>query len=194
MNELPFNELLAKARAGDESALSELARRYEPDVRAVARVRLGPALRPYLDSVDLVQSVHRSLLVGLRNNKFELNTLDNLIGLAVTMVRRKAARAWQKMRRQVRNAQDDDDTVTDMVVGLTSETEDPAATATYRDTVSRLCRDLDSGERRLLELHLQGFRTVDVARELDLNPDVLRVKMSRLRAKLRAGGVMADWL
>src|SRR5436189_5502451 len=65
-----FEEILAKARTGDEAALSDLARQYEPEVRAVARVRLGPALRPYLDTMDLVQSVHRRLLVGLRNNMF----------------------------------------------------------------------------------------------------------------------------
>jgi RNA polymerase sigma factor (sigma-70 family) len=194
MRELPFEELLALARTGDEAALGELSRRYEPDVRAVARVRLGPALRPYLDTMDLVQSVHRSLLVGLRQQKYELNSLDNLIGLAVTMVRRKAARAWQRMRRQVRDDDQGSEGLTDMMVGLTATSADPADDAAYRDTVQRLCRDLDPGERRLLELHLQGYRTVDVARELDLNADVLRVKMSRLRVKLRAGGVMADWL
>src|SRR6188508_2597024 len=63
-----FDEILARARTGDEDALTELARQYEPEVRAVARVRLGPALRPYLDTMDLVQSVHRSLMVGLRAN------------------------------------------------------------------------------------------------------------------------------
>ena len=42
--------------------MEELVAAYEPEVRLVARVRLGTALRPYLDSVDLVQSVHRSVL------------------------------------------------------------------------------------------------------------------------------------
>src|SRR5262245_25326113 len=40
-----FSTLLARARAGDEGALAELARRYEPEVRLVARIRLGAALR-----------------------------------------------------------------------------------------------------------------------------------------------------
>ena len=66
-----FTDLLERARQGDDAALGELAQRYEPEVRMVARVLLGPALRPYLDSVDVVQSVHRSLMVGIRANKFE---------------------------------------------------------------------------------------------------------------------------
>ena len=47
---------------------------------------LGPALRPYLDSLDLVQSVHRSLLLGLRQEKYDISSPDQIIALAVTLV------------------------------------------------------------------------------------------------------------
>src|SRR5438132_13964466 len=97
-----FPALLARARQGDRGALTQLAQQYESKVRLVARVQLGPALRPYLDSVDLVQSVHRSLLLGLRENKFEIATPTQLLALALTMVRRKVARHWRRMQRQQR--------------------------------------------------------------------------------------------
>src|SRR3954463_712959 len=99
-----FEALLALARAGDRSALEQLARQYEPKVRLVARVLLGPALRPYLDSVDLVQSVHRSLLLGLRDDKFALANPEQLLALALTIVRRKVARQWRQNQRQRRLA------------------------------------------------------------------------------------------
>src|SRR5262245_54674242 len=95
-----FVALLEKARQGDRDCLTELARKYEPEVRIVARVLLGPALRPYVDSLDLVQSVHRSLLLGLRDAKFQIVSPEQLVGLAVTMVRRKVARKWRQNRRQ----------------------------------------------------------------------------------------------
>src|SRR5713101_4998679 len=98
----PFADLLARARQGDQAALTALSRQYEPEVRIVARVLLGPALRPYLDSLDLVQSVHRSLLAGLRDDKFELDSPDRLVVLAVAMVRRKIGRLWRRHRRQQR--------------------------------------------------------------------------------------------
>src|SRR5688572_13426990 len=82
-----FPELLARARAGDAEALTELVRTYESEVRVYARVLLGPALRPHLDSLDVVQSVHRSLMFGLRQGKFDLSTPQNLIAFALTMVR-----------------------------------------------------------------------------------------------------------
>ncbi len=97
-----FEVLLSAARAGDGAAMEELARQYEPELRIVARLRLGPALRPYLDSVDLVQSVHRSLMMGLRNDRFDINTPQNLLALALTIVRRKAARHWRHLQRQRR--------------------------------------------------------------------------------------------
>src|SRR5438477_12507694 len=97
-----FVTLLAQARQGDRSALAELSQQYEAKVRMVARVLLGPALRPHLDSVDLVQSVHRSLMLGLRQDKFDISSPDKLIGLALTLVRRKVARQWRHLQRQKR--------------------------------------------------------------------------------------------
>src|SRR3954447_26621985 len=102
-----FADLMARAGRGDEAALAELSRQYEPKVRVVARVLLGPALRPYLDSVDLVQSVHKSLMLGLRQDKFELATPENLLALALTLVRRRVPRQWRRIRRQQRQADDD---------------------------------------------------------------------------------------
>src|SRR5260370_33303135 len=78
-----FVALLARVRQGDADALTQLIQLYEPDVRIAARVRLGAALRPYLDLVDVVQSVHRSLISGLHKTKFDLSSPEKLIGLAV---------------------------------------------------------------------------------------------------------------
>src|SRR5438874_9664351 len=97
-----YTSLLARARQGDAEAMSQLCQLYEKELRVVARVLLGPALRPYLDSIDLVQSVHRSLMLGLRENKFDISTPENLLALALTMVRRKAARQWRHLKRQQR--------------------------------------------------------------------------------------------
>lgn len=190
-----FDDLLARARQGNESALAELARRYEPEVRAVARVRLGPALRPYLDTIDLVQSVHRSLLHGLRQNKFVFAGPDQLVALALTIVRRKVARAWQRAQRQQRPGPGPgggESSLPDLLLTMADDAPDPTRTAESRDAVDRLCRDLEPFDRRLLELSAQGYRTVEIAARLGLNADVLRVRMSRLRAKLRTAGV-AEW-
>jgi RNA polymerase sigma factor (sigma-70 family) len=190
-----FAALLGKARDGDRAALEQLARRYEAKVRIVARVQLGPALRPYLDSIDLVQSVHRSLLLGLREARFDVATPERLLALALTMVRRKVARSWRRMRRQRRTEGGADaEGLCGLLVSLTAPDSDPAEAAQLNDQVRHLWERLDAAERRMLELRIQDYSTDEMARECDLSPIALRVRLSRLRQRLRDGGIVAEWL
>jgi RNA polymerase sigma-70 factor (ECF subfamily) len=192
-----FSTLLAQARSGDAGAMTELVRTYEPEVRIVARVLLGPALRPHFDSLDLVQSVHRSLIVGLRQDRFDISTPENLVALALTMVRRKVARKWRRDRRQQRLSRHGDapgEALAQTLVGLTSGETDPARAAALSDAMSQLCGSLSEPERRLMELRLSGYSTAEAARELGADADVLRAQLSRLRQRLRAAGVLNEWL
>jgi RNA polymerase sigma factor (sigma-70 family) len=191
-----FAELLENTRRGDAEAAARIARQYERELRIVASVQLGPALRPYLDSVDLVQSVHRSLLIGLRQNKFDISTPENLIALAVTMVRRKVARHWRRHQRQQRfdTGKSDSALLPGVLASLSSDENDPALAAQLHDEIEHLWQHLDATEKRLIELRMDGNSTADAARALDLDADVLRVRLTRLRQRLQAKGVMTDWL
>jgi RNA polymerase sigma factor (sigma-70 family) len=191
-----FATLLARARGGDRAALDEIARTYEPKLRLVARVLLGPALRPYLDSVDLVQSVHKSLLVGLRDQKFAFDTSDDLLALALTLVRRKVARQWRRLQRQQRLS-GETGALADLAYTLTALSrpqDDPAQAAQFNDSVAQLCRNLNEAERRLLELRLEGYTPAECAAELKLSAVAFRVRLTRLRQRLRAAEVLDDWL
>ena len=189
-----FEELLALAREGDAQAMAEIIAGYEREVRTIARLRLGPALRPYLDSVDLVQSVHHSVMLGLKNDKYVLERPEDLIALAATIVRRKAARHWQRMQRQRRDSGGGaaGDSLPDLLVNLSTREAAPEDDTDYKDLIAKVCAQLDPADRQLLELHLEGYSTADVARMLEQNPDVLRVKLSRLRSRLRASGVLSN--
>jgi RNA polymerase sigma factor (sigma-70 family) len=190
-----FATLLARARGGDREALARLSADYEPKLRMVARVLLGPALRPYLDSVDLVQSVHKSLLIGLRDQKFAFATPDDLLALALTLVRRKAARHWRRLQRQQRlsgHAADTPD-LAHLLATLSRPHDDPAQAAQFRDQLAQLCANLTDAERRLLEMRLQGYSPAECAAALGLSPVAFRVRLTRLRQRLRAAGVMEDW-
>ncbi|MBI3762403.1 MAG: sigma-70 family RNA polymerase sigma factor [Chloroflexi bacterium] len=197
-----FTSLLARARDGDREALDRLTREYEPKLRLVARVLLGPALRPYLDSVDLVQSVHKSLLLGLRDQKFALDTPESLLALAITLVRRKVARHWRRLQRQQRlsglAAAPGQATATadlgNVLTALSQPHDDPAEAAQFRDQVEHLCRNLKDAERRLLEMRLEGYSLAESAAALSLSAVALRVRLTRLRQRLRAAGVLDDWL
>lgn len=186
-----FSELLASARTGDAQAIEQIARMYEPDLLIAARVHLGPALRPYLDSIDLVQSVHRSLLAGLRNDKFAVTDARSLLALALTMVRRKVARQWRRHRRQVRPAGDHP---TDVLATLSRRAGNPAAEAEVRDMLERLWQELDADDRALIELRLEGLNTAEAAQRMNKTPEALRVRLHRLRKRLEAEQVLTEWL
>lgn len=190
-----FSELLAAARAGDEEAMARIVARYEPEVRMVARMRLGAALRPHLDSVDLLQSVHRSLLVGLRENRFDISTPGKLVALAMTIVRRKAARHWRKLQRQQRlsGRRMASGAESDPLADLPADGPDPAGEYELAERLSGMLEGLDPLDRELVNRRIEGYSTVQIARELDLDADVLRVRLSRLRRKLREQGFEEDW-
>lgn len=190
-----FTTLLARARKGDQEALTQLMKQYESKVRLVARVLLGPALRPYLDSLDLVQSVHRSLLVGLRQDKFKLSTPDHLIALTLTMVRRKVARQWRHLQRQKRldGGSHETGSLGDVLISLSGSQDDPSRIAQFNDQVAHLCANLNEVERRLLEMRVQGYDLTEIAEELGLNDVALRVRLTRLRQRLRGAGVLDGW-
>src|SRR5512145_318104 len=93
-----FVKLLARVRGGDESAAGELVQRYERAVLRAVRSRLSHHMRRAMDSMDVVQSVHQSLLIGLRSQRFDMSSPAQLIALAVVMVQRKIARHWRKIK------------------------------------------------------------------------------------------------
>jgi RNA polymerase sigma factor (sigma-70 family) len=191
-----FTALLARARGGDQGALSDLLRQYETKVRLVARVLMGPALRPYLDSLDLVQSVHGSLLLGLREEKLDISTPDHLIALALTLVRRKVARKWRHLQRQQRlnRGTTEAGSIADVLTSLSCPQDGPAQAAQFKDQVEHLSANLNESERRLIELRLQGNSLAEVANDLGLTAVALRVRLTRLRQRLRAAGILDEWL
>ena len=195
-----FTSLLAEARDGSSAALERLSREYESKLRIVARGLLGPALRPHLDSIDLVQSVHRSLLIGLREGKFDVSTPERLIGLAVTMLRRKVSRQWRRLRREERlptaasGGSGDSRVLAPLLISLSKPHDDPAKAAEFKDAVDHMCSSLNADEQRIVDLRLQGYSTDEIAEQLAIQPVALRVRMTRLRQRLIAAGVLDDWL
>jgi len=185
-----FDLLLIAARSGDADALGRLVAKYEPELRLVARLRLGAALRPHLDSVDLVQSVHRSLLIGLRADRFDISSPEKLIALALTIVRRKVAKHWRHLKRQQRlsGVEEASDDLVDTLLALRSSEPTVSESSGLREHIQRLMLELDPIEKQLIAMRIDGFSTIEVARELGLDPDVLRVKLSRVRKRLREKG------
>lgn len=190
----PSDDLLQQA--ADESSLAELIRRHEAEIRRVARLRLGPLLRPYLDSVDLVQSVYVELLRGIRQHKLDVSDVDRLVSLSATIIQQKVAHLWRRLqrRKQLHGKLDGLRELAQTLVFAHAAPPDPSTEAARREQVQQLLARLQPVDRRLIQLRLEGFTTAEAARQLELDGDVLRVRLSRLRKTLTEQGILADWL
>jgi RNA polymerase sigma-70 factor (ECF subfamily) len=188
-----FADLIVRVRNDDGAALAELMGLYEPEIRRTAHFCLGDTLRPFLDSMDLVQSVHRSVLAGIRHNKLEFSGPDNLIRLVVSMVHRKVAEQWRRPEAS-RPMHAGSLNLEETLVSLSSSGCDPARVVETRDLVLHILRDLNDIERRLLELRLQNYSTPEAAEEMHLDPAYLRVCLHRLRKRLRGLNIPPECL
>lgn len=168
-------DLLRRAGAGDAAALTDLLRRYEHRVRLAARSLLRPPLTQALDSLDLVQSVHRALLPGLRNGRYSFADEGQLVALAVTVLRHKVRRSARRRP----------------PVGLDEVAVEPdsgPAAAVASDLLACLLEKLAGPDRRAVELLAQGLGAAEIAAELGCTPAVARARISRLRRRLREAG------
>jgi RNA polymerase sigma factor (sigma-70 family) len=192
-----FIELLEGVRRGDPEAMASLVQKYELKVRLAARTLLGPDLRRHLDSVDIAQSVHLTLLSGLREGKFQLSEPDALVALVLTLVRRKIASRWRRVRcdRRFRSALTDDldPRALAACASLCRPSDDPERAVSFQEELQQFWRSLNSTERCLMELRIQGHETADISAELGLAPNVVRVVLSRIRKRLRQRGIFDGW-
>ena len=185
---------MERAAAGDSQAQEAICQQYEQQVRIVARVLLGPLLRPHLDSVDIMQSVHHSLLMGIRDQRFDISTPDKLVALACTIVRRKVARKWRVHRRQTRvEGAEEMSFIEDSLSLLYAQEQSPSQAAQYNDSIRTLCQSLSEIEKTMLEKRLEGYTTDEVAQQLGMNPVAIRVRWTRLRQRLQEANIVADW-
>jgi len=180
-DKVSFADLVNRAGRGDEEALTRLLEYCEPKFRIIARVSLGPLLRPQLDTLDLVQSMKRMLIPGLRAGLYELDSPDQLVALAATIIRRKVALYWRRQKKQA---------VLRLAEQALGSAEDSLVEHRIQDWeneefLTRLLETLSEDERQLFRMQLEGLTIVEIARHLGCRPGPLRARLSRLRKKLR---------
>jgi len=173
-----FQLLMSKAMDGQSDAVATLILRYEPQIRVVVRARLGASLKPYLDSMDIVQSVHRDMITGLQRGQFEIESQEKLIALAATIVRRKIARHWRHLKQEA--------AFPEYELADPRPVDEPVDVLSAQELSDEILDRLDEEDRKVLELRILGHSTAEAARRLGLNPNVVRIRLSRLRKKLGA--------
>jgi RNA polymerase sigma-70 factor, ECF subfamily len=94
-------DLLRQAQGGDRLALDRLVRRYEPRVHSIVRMRLGPALRASLESVDILQETFEAAIRDF--DHFEVRDHGSFINWLARIAERKLCDADDHLRAQKRD-------------------------------------------------------------------------------------------
>jgi RNA polymerase sigma factor (sigma-70 family) len=179
-DELPFQELIRRVRSGDEDAAAQLVQQYEKDVRRVLRSRLrDSALKQYLDSVDVFQSVMANFFLRVSLGQFELNKPEDLRKLLVTMACNRfkdQARRKNSQRRGGKSGHADDP---DVLRGVAADGATPSQVIEYRDLYQQACDRLTHEERALFDQRAQGYDWAEIAQQVGKSPEALRKQLSR---------------
>jgi RNA polymerase sigma factor (sigma-70 family) len=179
-DETSFEELMRRVRAGDGQAAEELVRRYEPAIRRVVRVRLvDERLKRLFDSMDIAQSVFGSFFVHAALGDYELATPDELLGLLMTMSRRKVidkSRRAGAARRDYRRVTEGAD---GREQNLPATDPSPSRQVAARELLDEMRRRLTDTERAIADRRAAGLNWPEIAAELGGTPDALRKQLSR---------------
>jgi RNA polymerase sigma-70 factor (ECF subfamily) len=167
-------------------AAAELVQRYERAVLRSVRIRMGKSA---MDSMDVMQSVHRSLLTGVKSQRFQLASPQQLIGLAVVMVQRKVARQWRKLKQfPMAGRGSAGQSMATALESIASEESAPAEILAAGDLLESLLGQLGDLDQQLVRLKLEGHSSVEAGQILGREPAFIRMRWSRLRQMLRKRG------
>jgi len=174
-----FADWIHRVRAGDPDAASDLVRQYERAVRVAVRVKLtDPRLRTHFDSMDVCQSVLASFFVRAAAGQFDLSNPQQLVGLLVKMAQNKLLMQARRHRQRCRDVGrveatgDDPPPIRDPAPG-------PLRHAAAREMLSNLYDRLEPNERLIAERRGQGLGWAEIAKELNEEPDAVRMRFTR---------------
>ena len=180
-----FQELICLARTGDEAAAARLAHEFEPFIRRFVRFRIRyrpnhERLRPEIDSADICQSIFKSLFVGLREGKFELNRPEQLMKLLSAMARFKVATMARRLSVTLREILE-----LDAPRDRTDTGPGPEKVVDDRDAIDTILKLFDRDEVDLLVRRLDDQPWSAIAEAVGGTAESLRKKLTRAIERVR---------
>ena len=172
-------DLIRRLREREPAAVAELIRRYEPDIRRIARVRLARfGLRHLVDSEDIAQSVLGRFFARISSGGLEFESPDKLLHLLAVITANRVTSYARDERGRVRPGRQCRD---DRPAG--SDRPDPGPgvvrTLAAREQLDWLLQFLHPDVRGVLTGRLEGKAWADLAAEQGVGSDALRKRLAR---------------
>ena len=184
-DETPDQELIARFKAGSESAATELFDRYCERLMCLARRRIGQRMASRIDPEDVIQSAFRTYFSRVRNDEFKFEGETDLFRLLVRLTVNKTLRQIAHHRAAKRDPNKETGQGTgedDIFSQLTAGEPPPEVEVALLDEFERFLNRLQPFDRKVLELKFHGHTTAEIAGELDSYERKIRRVLERAAA------------
>jgi len=185
-------ELVQKATRGDRAAIGALLERHLPRLQAFVRLRMGPELRAFESSADLVQSACREVLQHLERYRYrgEDEFRRWLFATALRKVQNRVRylRAERRAGRRVERPPEASAAGEDALAELAQTLATPSRQAMLHEQIERLERPfaaLPEHYREVITLaRVVGLSHAEIARQMGRSEAATRVLLFRALAAL----------
>ena len=162
-------DLVSDYQAGSESAARDLFDKYCERLMKLAKRRIGQRMASRFDPEDVIQSAFRTFFTRVKNDEFTFEAEDDLFKLLVRLTVRKTLRRIEHHSAAKRNpnleaAQRTDDVEPFSLVA--SHTVTPDMEVALLDEFQDFIGNLPELDRKVIELKIQGYSTVEIAEQV----------------------------
>ena len=192
MDDFDFADLIRRVRAGDESATTALLGRFEADVRIMVRVRLPKILRNQFDSMDFVQAVWASVLIGKGDEACPFADAGQFRNFLAGVARNKV---YEEHRRQTRTKKYDLGREERLYVrkgerdiprDVQGSDPTPSENVQAGERLGQLIAGRTEQETRVIQLRKEGLTFAEIADRIGLNERSVRRVIDAARERMEA--------
>jgi DNA-directed RNA polymerase specialized sigma24 family protein len=183
--QVDFLDLVQRARSGDQTAATELVRRFEPFIQRMVRIRMQrrgdrDRLRRDVGSADICQSVFKSLFRGLRKNRYRLEEPADLEKVLHVMIRynlaTKARRSSVKLRELLNDFEQQ---------RWVDSGPQPDEEVAQQDWIRAIQEEFSAEELDILTQSLDGASWEAIGLKLGTTADAARMRLKRAVHRVR---------
>ena len=190
----PISMWIERLRQSDDMAAKAVWNHFAYRLCELARSRLSPATRRVYDEDDAVQSVFRSVCLGLAEGRFpELKDRESMWRLMLVITSQKISnrhRFDRQLRRDVSRTLTDSvfcgnsDSISENQLAMSREPT-PEFAAEFLETCESLFTGLnDPGLEQVVMLRLEGFTDTEIANRLNCSRRTIQRRMEIIRRHL----------
>ena len=188
-------DLVSDYQAGSESAARDLFDKYCERLMKLAKRRIGQRMASRFDPEDVIQSAFRTFFTRVKNDEFTFEAEDDLFKLLVRLTVRKTLRRIEHHSAAKRNpnleaAQRTDDVEPFSLVA--SHTVTPDMEVALIDEFQDFIGNLPELDRKVIELKIQGYSTVEIAEQVGSYERKVRRVLERIEKLSKGEAADAD--